>query len=135
MYCKNCRSKKLKKIIKLGRQPISSVFPNKKKSNIKSYSLDLFKCLKCNLVQFSKLPPLDEMYGQTYGYRTSLSPLMINHMKKKFLTIMKKKLIKKDSQILDIGSNDATFLNFFKGKKINLFAIDPSAEKYKNYHF
>ena len=134
MYCKNCRSKKLKKIIKLGRQPISSVFPNKKKSNIKSYSLDLFKCLKCNLVQFSKLPPLDEMYGQTYGYRTSLSPLMINHMKKKFLTIMKKKLIKKDSQILDIGSNDATFLNFFKGRKINLFAIDPSAEKYKKYY-
>ena len=95
MYCKNCRSKKLKKIIKLGKQPISGVFPDKKKSNIKSYSLDLFKCLKCNLIQFSKLPPLDEMFGQTYGYRTSLSPLMINHMKKKIFNDYEKKINKK----------------------------------------
>ena len=134
MYCKNCHSVKLKKIIKLGKQPISGVFPNTRKSNIKSYSLDLFKCLKCDLIQFSKLPPLDEMFGQTYGYRTSLSPLMINHMKKKFLKIVKTKLIKNNAQILDIGSNDATFLNFFKDKKVNLFAIDPSAEKYKKYY-
>ena len=87
MYCKNCKSKKLNKIINIGKQPISSVFHNKKINNSKVYSLDLYKCSSCDLVQFSKLPPLDEMYGQTYGYRTSLSPLMIDHMKKKFLTI------------------------------------------------
>ena len=134
MYCKNCKSKKLNKIINIGKQPISSVFHNKKINNSKVYSLDLYKCSSCDLVQFSKLPPLDEMYGQTYGYRTSLSPLMIDHMKKKFLTISKNKFIKKNAQILDIGSNDGTFLNFFKRQKINLFGIDPSAEKYKSYY-
>ena len=43
---------------------------------------------KMDLVQFKSLAPLDEMYGQTYGYRTSLSNLMVNIKKKmKLLTI------------------------------------------------
>ena len=84
MNCKNCKSKKLKKIIYLNKQPISSVFYQKPKYKLKKYSLDLFECQKCKLVQFKKLPPLDDMYGETYGYRTSLSPLMIKHMREKF---------------------------------------------------
>ena len=81
MFCKNCYSKSLKKVFKIGKQPISSVFFNKPKAKLKKYSLDLYLCNKCKLVQFNKLPPLDDMYGLTYGYNTSLSPLMVNHMK------------------------------------------------------
>jgi len=131
--CKNCGYLKLKKVFKIGKQPISSVFYNKPKANLKKYSLDLFKCLKCDLVQFSSLPPLEDMYGLTYGYNTSLSPLMVNHMRKKFdfLKLNYKKLLK--GQILDIGSNDGTFLNFFKSlKTIKLYGIDPSAKKFIN---
>jgi NDP-4-keto-2,6-dideoxyhexose 3-C-methyltransferase len=131
--CKNCGYLKLKKVFKIGKQPISSVFYNKPKANLKKYSLDLFKCPKCDLVQFSSLPPLEDMYGLTYGYNTSLSPLMVNHMKKKFdfLRLNYKKLLK--GQILDIGSNDGTFLNFLKSlKTIKLYGIDPSAKKFLN---
>ena len=53
------------------------------------------------------------MYGQTYGYRTSLSKLMVNHMHSKYSNIKKNRYIKESSNILDIGSNDGTFLNFF----------------------
>ena len=55
-------------------------------------------------------------------------------MKNKFLK-NKNELIKKKSNILDIGCNDGTFLNFFKKfKNVNLYGIDPSAEKFKEYH-
>ena len=136
MYCKNCNKNKLDKIVKLEKQPISSVFFKKKKFNLKKYSLDLYQCRFCKLVQFSKLPPLSDMYGQTYGYRTSLSNLMINHMKNKFKKISKnKKIFKKGSCILDIGSNDATFLNFFAKKKdLNLYGIDPSSAKFSKFY-
>lgn len=134
MSCKNCKSRSLKKIINIGNQPLSSHFYSKKINKLKNYSLDLYICQKCNLVQFKSLPKLDDMYGLNYGYRTSLSPLMINHMKNKFLK-NKNDLIKKKSNILDIGCNDGTFLNFFKKiKNINLYGIDPSAEKFKQYH-
>ena len=59
------------------------------------------------------------MYGQTYGYRTSLSKLMVNHIKK-FDKLIKYKNIKNNTNILDIGSNDGTFLNFFAKRTKNL---------------
>ena len=135
MKCKNCKSKKLEKILHLGSQPISSVFHNKKKNNLKKYPLNLFKCRSCDLIQFSKLAPLKDMYGSTYGYRTSLSKYMINHMKEKYLKLNKGSFLKKNSSILDIGSNDGTFLNFFannRNRKLKLFGMDPSSFKFKN---
>tara|TARA_Y100001970_G_C14201157_1_gene841158 strand:+ start:909 stop:2186 length:1278 start_codon:yes stop_codon:yes gene_type:complete len=135
MVCKNCKKNKLIKVFKLGKQPISSVFYNSIKKKLPEYSLDLFQCKHCKLVQFSSLPPLEDMYGLTYGYNTSLSPLMVNHMHKKFKFLKSnyKKLLK--GQILDIGSNDGTFLNFLKGiRGVDLFGMDPSSKKFiKNY--
>ena len=133
MKCKNCKNPKLKKVFRIGKQAISSVFFDKPKNNLKTYSLDLFECSKCDLVQFSSLPPLNDMYGLTYGYNTSLSPLMVNHMKQKykFLKLNYNKLLK--GQILDIGSNDGTFLNLLKSiKNVKLFGMDPSSEKFLN---
>ena len=58
---------------------------------------------------------------------------MVNHLHKKVHYIKKNKLIRNKSNILDIGSNDGTFLNFFN-KSYNLYGIDPSGIKYKNYY-
>ena len=136
MYCRNCKKILSRKIIDIGSQCISSVFPKKIQKNFKKYSLDLFICDFCELVQFKKTPPFQDMYGSTYGYHTSLSPLMIDHIKEKFKFINKKKILKKRSYLLDIGSNDGTFLNFFskKNKHLNLYGIDPSARKFKKYY-
>lgn len=136
MFCRNCKKKLNKKIIDIGSQCISSVFPAKIIKNFKKYSLDLFICSYCELVQFKKTPPFQDMYGTTYGYHTSLSPLMVKHIKEKFQFICKQKYLKNNSFILDIGSNDGTFLNFFskKNKNFNLYGIDPSARKFQNYY-
>ena len=136
MKCINCKSKNLKKIVNMGKQAISSLFYDSPKKNLIVYPLDLYECENCRLVQLKELAPLENMYGSTYGYRTSLSPLMINHMKEKFNIIKKKKIISNATQnILDIGCNDGTFLNFFaeKGYK-ELYGIDPSAKKFECYH-
>jgi NDP-4-keto-2,6-dideoxyhexose 3-C-methyltransferase len=135
MNCKNCKKKKLFRVFKLGKQPISSVFYDYKKKKLPEYSLDLYKCEYCQLVQFSSLPPLEDMYGLTYGYNTSLSPLMVNHMKKKFKFLKQNYLKLLKGQILDIGSNDGTFLNFLgKIKGIKLYGMDPSSKKFlSNY--
>ena len=135
MICKNCNQKRLKKIISIGKQPISSVFLSKINRNLKKYPLNLYECQNCKLIQFYKLAPLSDMYGTTYGYRTSLSKMMISHIKAKYNKILKMKIIKDESNILDIGSNDGTFLNFFANKKYkNLYGVDPSSKKFKKYY-
>ena len=74
------------------------------------------------------------MYGSSYGYWTSLSPLMIKHMRKKVEKLKKIKKLKNKSRILDIGSSDPTFLFLLKkiSKNLELFAIDPSSEKFRD---
>ena len=87
--CRNCNRKNLKKVIFIGKQVVSSIFPKKKVNNKKKYSLDLYKCNNCKLVQLGKSIPLGNMYGETYGYRSSLSKLMVNHLRNKFLKLKK----------------------------------------------
>ena len=52
MSCKNCKSRTLKKIIPIGKQPISSHFYKKKMYNLKNYSLDLYICSKCGDMEY-----------------------------------------------------------------------------------
>ena len=94
MSCKICKSKKLVKITNLKNQPISSVFLEKKNFNLKKYNINLYECSSCKLIQFASLPPLGEMYGQTYGYQTSLSKLMVNHIKKNLINLLNIKILK-----------------------------------------
>ncbi len=132
MKCRNCKKDNFKKIIHLGFQPISSRTYTEKK-NLKKFPLDLYKCKFCELIQLSKVAPANEMYGETYGYWTGLSKLMVNHMKLKADWLKKKKKLKKNSRILDIGSSDPTFLSLLKKfqNKLELFAIDPSSRQFE----
>ena len=93
MICRNCKKKKFLKISELGNQPISSLFL-RNKIKIKEYSLNLYKCLSCDLVQLSKIPNLKEMYGSEYGYKTSVSKLMVNHLKKRLLNYINTRCLK-----------------------------------------
>jgi len=133
MKCRNCKKNSFSLISKIGDQPISSIFLEKKRY-IKNYSLNLFECNYCKLIQLSKIPGLQDMYGSTYGYKTSISGLMVKHLKNKFNRIKKLKILQQNPNILDIGSNDGTFLNFFANdlKKKNLTGIDPSANAFTN---
>ena len=131
MLCRNCYSKKFKKIVSIGSQPISSKFNNTKKISEKKYPLDLYKCKDCNLIQLGKTAPVSQMYGSSYGYRSGISKLMISHLKKKYISI--KKMKKNYNRVLDIGSNDGTFLNFFSQKNFNV-GIDPSIKKFRKYY-
>ena len=131
MRCKNCKHNFLEKIVKIGKQPLSGFFYPNKKKKLEKYSLDLHKCPKCHLVQLSNLANTKKMYGSHYGYKTSVSKMMLLHLKEKIQRLKKFKFIKKGNNILDIGSNDASFLKLL-GNNYNLYGIDPSAKKFKN---
>ncbi len=131
MKCKNCKKNSLKKIVKIGKQPLSGFFHSKKETNLPNYSLDLYKCTKCSLVQLNNSINTQKMYGNHYGYKTSVSKMMVSHLREKVKRLKKYKIIKKGNNLLDIGSNDASFLKLL-GNNCNLYGIDPSAKKFKN---
>lgn len=73
------------------------------------------------------------MYGDNYGYRSSLNNSMVSHLKLKSKKLTSEYKFNINDNILDIGSNDGTFLSFFS-KKFNLYGCDPTIKKFSKYY-
>ena len=131
-FCRNCKSRKLKSVFKLGKFSFTGKFP-KKKQKIKKANIELMICKSCKLVQLADNYDLKYLYGQDYGYRTGINKTMTEHMRKIAYQLSKRVGLKNNEAVLDIASNDGTLLNFYK-KNIITFGVDPILNKYKkNY--
>ena len=131
--CRSCKSTHLIKVYSLGKQSLTGVFPPKKNTNITKGDLSMIICNKCKLLQLQHNFNPDEMYGSNYGYMSSLNKSMVSHLKMKALNLKKKYNLKIKNNILDIGSNDGTFLSYFNNK-FKLFGCDPTIKKFKNFY-
>ena len=128
--CRISNDKKLIKVCDFGNIKLTGVFPKNRKKKIKSTPLQVVFSNKSKLLQLNHNYNFSELFGMNYGYRSGLNQSMVNHLRdKKFKLDKRLKLQKKDS-ILDIGSNDGTFLKLFS-KSINRIGCDPTAKKFK----
>ena len=131
--CRSCKSKKLVKLYSLGNQYFTGIFPSNKYSKIPRGNLGMLICNNCKLLQLDENFDSNEMYGDNYGYMSSLNKSMISHLYLKSLNLKKKYDLKSKKSILDIGSNDGTFLAFFN-KNFNLFGCDPTIKKFGKFY-
>ena len=130
--CRNCNSKRIKSVLKLGKIAFTGKFP-RKNQNIKKANIEILICKKCKLVQLANNYSLRYLYGKDYGYRTGINKTMTDHMKKVSKYLSAKVKLKPGDAVLDIASNDGTLLNFYKNNTIR-FGVDPVLKKYlKNY--
>ena len=111
----------------------TGIFPKSRNSVIPKGKLKLIRCKKCTLLQLEDNFDYKLMYGKNYGYMSSLNKAMKFHLKLKKKYLLDTYKVKKGSSILDIGSNDGTFLNFFSND-YKLFACDPTIKKFKKYY-
>ena len=66
------------------------------------------------------------MFNKNYPFFTSSSKEMIVHFKN-YSNWIKKKFSKKIVNLVEIGSNDGTFLSNFKNTNVNVLGIEPSS--------
>ena len=131
--CRSCKSKKIEKIFNLGKQYFTGIFPSKKNNKVPIGNLTMIKCKNCDLLQLQDNFDQNTMYGTNYGYMSSLNKSMEFHLKRKALNLIKRyKLISKNN-ILDIGSNDGTFLKNFNNQ-FKLYGCDPTIKKFKKFY-
>lgn len=133
LNCRSCDSENLEQVMDLGSQYLTGVFPKKKNSKVSKGRLSLSLCENCKLLQLENSFNHKEMYGENYGYMSSLNQSMSNHLKNKALNLKKIIKLNTDDIVIDIGSNDGTFLSYFE-KKFQLIGVDPTIKKFKkNY--
>ena len=123
--CRICGNNKLKNIINLNEQYIQGSFikKNNPKPYLKKIPLKLTLCPNCSLVQLLHTTNKKILY-KNYWYESGINSTMRNHLKKLVREVSK--LVKGNKiNVLDIGCNDGTLLNFYN-KKYRKFGIDPS---------
>jgi hypothetical protein len=131
--CRSCNSKKLEKAFNLGKQSLTGIFPENKKQFVTQGNLSLILCKNCSLLQLGDSFNTDEMYGDNYGYMSSLNQSMFEHLRNKVTKLKSLVSLLSSDIIVDIGSNDGTFLNFFD-KKFKLIGVDPTIIKFHKFY-
>ncbi len=126
LNCRCCNSKKLKRVLSLGYQPLANNLLDNINDEFKTYPLELNVCEECFNCQLSVAINSDEMF-LNYLYQSSTTKKFRDHFEeaaKKYINEFK---LDKDSYIIDIGSNDGIGLKPFldSGYK-NILGIEPA---------
>ena len=111
--CRSCGNTNLKRVVSLGYQPLANNLLRKKNEKCELYPLEVNYCNKCHNCQLSVAVNPKKMF-LNYLYTSSTSKVFRGH----FVEAAKKyskelKLNKKNSYIIDIGSNDGVALKPF----------------------
>ena len=126
MNCKFCK-KKIKPFMSFGKMPMANGFLRKQDFKKEFfYKLEVGFCKNDFLFQVNDHPRSPHIFNNAYPFYTEKSLHMVNHFKKYFKWV-KSKFLKKNSKIIEIGSNDGTFLKYFKEANIDHLGVEPSA--------
>lgn len=109
-----------------GKMPIANGFLNKKYFKKEYYfKMEVGFSKKVSLFQLLHHPKPVKMFNKNYPFFTSSSKGMIQHFEK-YSNWIKKNYIKNIKNLIEIGSNDGTFLKNFLREKINIYGFEPS---------
>lgn len=121
--CRICKGR-LKKIIDFGKISLVGNFLTTK-SKQKKYSLSLNFCKNCKHVQIAEILNPDLLF-KNYFWETGISQSNIKILNN-FLKRLKELGLKKNSKVIEIASNDGSFLRIIKKKFKNFsIGVDPA---------
>jgi len=125
MNCKITKSA-IKPFISFGKMPIANGFLNKENfSKEFFFDLEVGFSEKCSLFQLKDHPTPEQMFNNKYPFFTGSSEAMKIHFQK-YSDFIKKNYINNNSKIIEIGSNDGTFLKNFKNSNLDYVGFEPS---------
>lgn len=131
--CRVCSSHQLSNSISLGNLASCGFFPKSKVEQVGYGFLNLLVCNQCGLVQLDRDFETSSLFGLDYGYESKLNSSMVAHLNslareaynfaQNFTSV---------NNVLDIGSNDGTLLNWFVQNgfsDLTLVGVDPAIDQ------
>jgi len=123
--CRVCKSKNLKRFFDLGKQPPANSLLNSLNEKENFYPLSLSWCADCNLVQLNETIDPKKLFSE-YVWVTATSKTA-----REFSEVFCQELISrtknpKEGYVLEVASNDGTFLLPFIRQGYKVLGIDPA---------
>ena len=125
MKCK-ISGRVMKPFMSFGKMPMANGFL--KKESFKKeffYNLEVGFSKENYLFQVNDHPKSPHIFNNNYPFYTNKSEYMVQHFKKYFEWV-KKFYLNKNSNIVEIGSNDGSLLKNFKNEKFEHIGFEPS---------
>jgi methylation protein EvaC len=125
----NCKvtNKKIKPFMSFGKMPIANGFIEKKDFNNEFFfSMEIGFSEDISLLQLKDHPSPEQMFNNKYPFFTGSSEYMKIHFSK-YAKFIKDNYLNNNSKIVEIGSNDGTFLKNFKDSNLDFIGFEPSS--------
>ncbi len=123
--CRVCDSQSLKPFLDLGKQPLVNSLLKYEEDREKVYPLALVWCSKCKLVQLDYTVDPKKLFS-TYVWVTNTSKAA-NEFSDRFCDkLISRASGDKNNYVLEIASNDGTFLKPFQKRGYQVLGIDPA---------
>jgi hypothetical protein len=138
--CRICGNRKLEPVLSLGNQYLTGVFPKSSIRTLTCGPLELVRCCSeenpeyCGLLQLRHSYNPAELYGENYGYRSSLNISMVRHLQEVSQNLKDLAGLRSGDMVIDIGSIDGTLLSCYPSEDLVLVGIDPTALKFAEYY-
>jgi len=125
MKCK-LTDKEIKPFMSFGKMPMGNGFLSKdafKKEYF--FEMEVGFSEDLSLFQLNEHPKPEKMFNKRYPFFTGNNEFYKLHFKK-YANWIKSEFLKTNSKLIEIGSNDGTFLNNFKNTSIEYVGFEPS---------
>ena len=129
MKCRHCQQELQQTFADLHHQPASNSFLSEEQlKNPEIYfPLKLFACDNCFLVQVDEYKNCEDIFSHDYVYFSSMSSSWLAHAKQ-YVDMMRTRFhLDKNSQVIEIASNDGYLLQYFKEANVPCFGIEPTS--------
>jgi methylation protein EvaC len=124
--CRVCGSP-IEAFMSFGQQPIAQVLVSPEESRDHfTYELKPAVCMSCGLFQLVEVPPPGVLFNADYPFFTSTSQVMTNHFQQWAEELVKRVRPVKDPFIVEIGSNDGTFLANVARRGVRHLGVEPA---------
>ena len=125
MKCK-ITDENIKPFMTFGKMPLANGFLNQNEFDSEFfYEMEVGFSEKISLFQLNDFPNPKKIFNKKYPFYTGSSQYMINHFKN-YAEWLKKDFLSSNSKLIEIGSNDGTFLKNFFNTNIDYIGIEPS---------
>ena len=126
LVCQGCGSEGLERLLDLGYQPLCNEFlPAEDAPGPQTfYPLCVCICHQCSLAQLDYVIPSEVVFGDQYTYLTGSSESLIQYYTQLARKLVEKFDLKAGDTVIEIGSNDGTFLKAFQSLGLDVLGID-----------
>jgi len=124
--CQACGSGDLETVLDLGYQPLCNEFLPKDEAVRPQlfYPLCLLHCSRCLLVQLNYVIPTEQAFGDQYTYLTGSSRTLVEFYSRLAHKLVDKLNLTPGDVVVEIGSNDGTFLKAFQSLGMEVLGIE-----------